>query len=224
MGYYGILKEVMWQYPETRIELHDPVLGPSYDRYTPLYFCHAHPATFELWGYEMMWGPMGDLLSGNSTMLYYTNLAYNIPMYLHINLKDDNANALVFWWTASLCRHLGIGGKHPDEKVWQAHKDAMQTYLRLKSFFTQGEFYGLDEMIHVHTLKEKNAAVINCFNLAETKESKTFTLELFQVGLSPQSKYEIQGSSSFKQEGEEIEIQVEIAARGTKVLEVKPKS
>ncbi|OQA01899.1 MAG: hypothetical protein BWY71_00218 [Planctomycetes bacterium ADurb.Bin412] len=221
MGYYGILAEVMRQYPETLIELHDPVLGPSSERYTPIYFCHARPATFELWGYEYMWGPMGNLLSGDSTMLYYTNLAYNIPIYLHINLKDDNANALVFWWNASLCRHLGVGGKHPDENVWQAHKDAMQTYLRLKPFFTQGEFYGLDEMIHVHTLKEKNAAVINCFNLAETPETKTFTFNLSQMGLSANAKYEIKGASSFKQDGDQMEVKVELAGRDAAVLEVK---
>ncbi len=220
-GYYDLITAVMQQYPETVIEFHDPILGPSADRYTPIYFCHAHPATFELWGYEYMWQPMKDLLSGNSTMLYYTNLAYNIPMYLHVNLKDDNAQALVFWWTASLCRHLGVGGKHPDENVWQAHKAAMKIYRRLKPFFTRGEFYGLDETIHVHTLGEQNAAVITCFNLAETVETKNFSFKLAQVGLSPKANYEIKGASSYRQHGDTMAVQVTLAGRDAAILEIK---
>ena len=27
-------------------------------------------------------------------------------------LREDNDRALVFWWYASTCRHLGIGGTH----------------------------------------------------------------------------------------------------------------
>ena len=222
MGYYGLLKEVMRQYPDTLIELHDPILGPSSERYTTIYFCHANPATFELWGYEYMWGPMNDLLSGNSTMLYYTNLAYNIPMYLHINLKDDNANALVFWWNASLCRHLGVGGKHPDPKVWQAHKEAMKTYLRLKPFFTQGEFYGVDELIHVHTLTDRNAAVVNCFNLSDTAETKIFKINLSEIGLDPNGKYISKGSGTFQRDGASIKLSIDILAKAAKLIEIQP--
>ena len=41
----------------------------------------------------------------------------------------------------------------------------MQTYLPLKRFFTQGEFYGIDEMVHAHTLPELRESVLNVFNL-----------------------------------------------------------
>ena len=35
----------------------------------------------------------------------------SLPLYIHIDLRTDNRNALVFWWYASTCRHLGIGGQ-----------------------------------------------------------------------------------------------------------------
>jgi hypothetical protein len=189
----------------------------------PTYFLYTKPFAHDaLWAFEYMWDPMANLMSGESIALYYLNLAYSVPFYLHINLKSDNANALVFWWNASTIRYLGVGGKHPDEKVWQAHKDAMKTYLRLKPFFTQGEFYGLDEMIHVHTLKEKNAAVINCFNLAENPETKTFTIDLVQVGLSPQSQYEIRGAAATRSQGDTLEISITLDGKDAAVIEVIP--
>ncbi len=225
MGYFKMIQEIKRQYPDVLIEIHDLMAGPCSFRYVPTYFLYTKPFAHDaLWAFEYMWDPMANLMSGESIALYYLNLAYSVPFYLHINLKTDNANALVFWWNASTIRYLGVGGKHPDEKVWQAHKDAMKTYLRLKPFFTQGEFYGLDEMIHIHTLPDRNAAVINCFNLAETPETKTFSMNLSQVGLSPKVKYEIQGASLWQQEGETIQITAEIAGHGTKLLEVIPKS
>ena len=63
-----------------------------------------------------MWAPMEDLLSGRAITLYYYNLAYGLPLYIHIDLRADNQNALVFW-NASTCRHLGIGGTHKDAAV-----------------------------------------------------------------------------------------------------------
>ncbi len=63
----------------------------------------------------------------------------------------------MFWWFASTIRHLGVGGKGP-APVWEAQKKAMQAYLPLERFYTQGVFYGLDEMVHVHTLADQRAA------------------------------------------------------------------
>jgi hypothetical protein len=159
-------------------------------RYAPTYFLHALPDSFdELWGYEYMWDPMDDLRSGRSLSLYYVNLAYSIPIYLHIDLRKDNEHALVFWWYASTCRHLGVGGKHPDPKVWEAHRRAMQTYRSLKPFYTRGTFYGIDETVHAHTLWEKSrpeqgtVAVLNIFNLAETEMEREIRFSLSDVGL-----------------------------------------
>jgi len=144
--------------------MHDQVLGPTTDRFVPIYYTQNSGTFDAVWAFEYMWDPMNDLVSGRSKSLYYYNLAYNIPLYDHINLKTDNANALVFWWTASTCRYLGIGGRFgvkasppsvevqfahlgigeknsPPPEIWQAQKKAMQTYLRLKPFFVRGDFY-----------------------------------------------------------------------------------
>jgi len=222
---FELARRIKAKCPDALIEMHDPITGPSDVHYTPTYFGYQPPHSFDcLWGHEFMWDSLNNLLSGQAVSLYYYNLAYSIPIYLHVNLKNDNTNALVLWWYASTCRHLGVGGKSPDPAIWEAQKKAMQTYLSLKPFFTQGEFYGLDEMIHVHTLPEKNAAVINCFNLADTPETKTFTIPLAEVGLSAQSNYEIQGAAAWKQQDSTIEVKVEIPAQGTQLLELIPKS
>ena len=70
---------------------------------------------------------MEDLLSGRAIALYYYHLAYSLPLYIHIDLRTDNPNALVFLWNASTCRHLGIGGTYNDAAVEKAHEEAMTT-------------------------------------------------------------------------------------------------
>ncbi len=209
------------QYPKVEIELHDPIIGPGVPRYCPTYFLHGKPGSFNvLWGYEQMIYTEEDVLNRRGGALYYVNLAYHIPIYLHIDLRTDNDQALGFWWYASTCRHLGFGGKHKNPKAWQAHKDAMQTYLRLKPFFTQGEFYGLDETIHVHTLPEKNAAVINCFKLDDLTEPVTFQFLLPEVGLSADKAYQVTGADSWKQQGDTMDVQVQVPSRGVKIIEI----
>lgn len=140
------------KYPDVLIEAHDPITSGSYVRYAPIYYLHGLPGSFdEIWGLEYMWDPMDGLLSRRALSLYYINLAYEIPIYLHIDLRKDNEDALMFWWYASTCRHLGVGGKHEDPKVWNAHKEAMKLY---KKFYTRGTFYRLEETVHAHTLLE----------------------------------------------------------------------
>jgi len=77
------------------------------------------------------------------------------------DVRVDNINCVEFWWYASTVRHPGIGWNDyrprfiPQKKQqWEAHKKAMKEYLRLKKFYTQGIFYGLDEEVHIHTLPE----------------------------------------------------------------------
>ena len=160
-----LVRRVKKQYPQTLIEVHDFITGPSNIYYVPTYYGYAQPDSFDcLWGHEFMWNSMEDLLAGRAISLYYYNLSYTIPLYLHINLKNDNGNALAFWWFASTCRHLGVGGKS-EAKVRESHKKAMQTYTPLKRFYTQGTFYGIDETVHAHTLPDIGESVINVFNL-----------------------------------------------------------
>ena len=144
------------------------------------------------------------VVSRRAGSLYYFNLAYGIPVYLHIDLRSDNSQAVGFWWFASTCRHLGIGGKSKDPAVWAAHKNAMKTYNELKRFFAQGVFYGLDETVHCHTLPDVGQSVINCFNLDDKPVQKQIRFRLSEIGL-PAGKVKIEGAP-FKQDGEEVTV------------------
>ena len=215
-----IQQEVHKEYPDVLIEQHDPMAGPGQPRYVPTYFMHAKPGAFdELWGFEYMIDNMNVIIADRRTVsLYYFNLAYSIPVYLHFDLRQDNTQAFVFWWFASTCRHLGVGGKHADPAVWDAQKKAMKTYLSLKRFYTQGVFYGLDETIHCHTLPDLGECVINCFNLEDKLVQKEVRFQLKEIGL-PADAVQIEGAP-FQQTGDEIVLDLTIPARGHLLLKV----
>jgi hypothetical protein len=212
-------QELHKEYPNVLIEQHDPMTGPGTVRYVPTYFMHAKPGAFdELWGYEYMVDSMDDIVSRRACSLYYVNLAYGIPIYLHIDLRKDNVQAMMFWWYASTCRHLGVGGKHADPAVWAAQKNAMKTYNELKRFYAQGVFYGLDETIHCHTLPDLGQCVINCFNIEEKPMQKEVRFRPNEIGL-PAGRVQIEGAP-FKQDGEEVVVDLGIPARGHLLLKV----
>ena len=184
-----LVRRVKRQYPKVLFELHDPVSGPSGNHYTPTYYGYARPHSFDcLWGHEFMWGAMDDLRSKRAVSLYYYNLAYSIPLYLHVNLKQDNEEALVFWWFASTCRHLGVGGKAAP-KVWEAQQRAMTRYRELSRFFQRGQFYGLGEEIHLHVLPGEKAFVVNAFNLSDQPRVIAGEISLARLGLDPKGRY-----------------------------------
>ena len=102
-----VVRAIKSEFPGLTIEAHDRIAG----EFLPLYYQHGtENAHDELWGFEYMWDPYTDLLSGKALSLYEYNLAYDIPLYLHINSAHDSPTMLAFWWYASCCRHLGIGG------------------------------------------------------------------------------------------------------------------
>ena len=216
---FELARRIKAKYPHVLIELHDPITGPSGIHYTPSYFGYAPPNSFDcLWGHEFMWNSMDDLLSGRAVSLYYYNLAYGIPLYLHVGLKTDNENALVFWWYASTCRHLGVGGK-PGPAVWEADKRAMRTYMPLKRFYTQGEFYGIEETVHAHTLPDLRQSVLNVFNLSDKPIQKEVRLRAADVGL-PAGSIRAEGDS-FTATGDEITVKMTIPAHGHQLVKVK---
>ena len=162
---------------------------------------------------------MEDLISGHAIALYYYNLAYGLPLYIHIDLRKDNASAIEFWWNASTCRHLGIGGTHPDPTVQKAHHEAMATYRRLEQLYKAGVFYGVDEMTHVHTHPTEPAAVINCFNLEDHTVRRTLEIDPVKFGLDPSHAYAITGAAARRGAGRYF-IDVEIPSQGHVLLEV----
>jgi hypothetical protein len=206
--------------PDILIELHDPVTGPSSTHYTPAYFGYARKNSFDcLWGHEFMWDSMGDLLSGRALSLYWYNLAYSIPLYLHIGLKSDSANALAFWWYASTCRHLGMGGRHPDPAVRAAHAAALRSYLSLKRFYTQGVFWGIDETVHAHTLADLRESAMNVFNLTDRPEVRDLRFRLRDIGL-PQGRLGAEGAEA-RQDGGEVVLKVSVPAKGQTLVKLK---
>ncbi len=218
------------EYPHVLIEMHDPAVGGAPLRDCPIYYGYGHCPEGEqvsdglgfdtVWAFELMWKPMEDLLSGRAVALYYYNLAYSLPLYIHIDLRTDNSNALVFWWNASTCRHLGIGGTHPDEEVRRAQKEAMTSYRRLKPYFASGIFRGIDEQTHVHVDPGGKGAVMNCFNLDDSDAEREIRFDAAQLGLAPGKTYQFSGNYGFERSGDVYVGRVKIARHGHTLIEI----
>ena len=184
---YGLIREVKRRVPGIPVEAHDPI-WPWSVRYLPIYFDQTTDPTFrpgsydENWGFEFMWNPIEDLLSGRAFCLYYYNLACEIPLYDHITMEKDNNACLAFWWYASTVRHLGIGGRkgldgHTDNMTrWEQYKQAMQTYIR-------GRFVGLDETLHLHVLPSRKGGILLAFNLENQPLERSVTFGLNQLNM-----------------------------------------
>ena len=218
------------KFPDVLIEMHDQLLGGTHLRYVPIYCGHGEPAPEEplrgrgfdtVWAFELMWDPMKDLVGGHSIALYYYNLAYSLPLYIHIDLRKDNEHALMLWWNISTCRHLGIGGTHSDPKVRDLQKKAMTAYRRLKPYFASGTFIGIDELTHVHRHPREKSAVINCFNLDDRAVTRTVEVKLERFGLDPAREYSVSGKNSRR--GGAYEVEIEIPAYGHTLIEMHPK-
>ncbi len=196
-GLNEVIRSVKKEFPHIYIEAHDRISSGLQD-YHPLYFQYDPPHSFdENWGFEYMWDSYLDAISGKAVSLYEYNLAYEVPLYLHINIGQksglleqgrsvgpDNARMLAFWWYASTVRHLGIGGvRDPSSALYKALKRAMKVYRSLSDFYKRGTFYGIDEMTHVHTLSSRNSAVINLFNFTGREVTREVRVTLKEVGL-----------------------------------------
>jgi hypothetical protein len=176
------------KYPGVLIEMHDMIAGGSPVRHTPLYYTYGLPGSWdENWGYELMWDSMADIKALRCLSLYYSDLSCNIPFYLHVNLRGDNTDAIVLWWYASTCRHLGIGGTAKDPAVVAAQKAAIKRYRAVEDLYKRGEFFGLSEEIHVHSLGGRVA--VNVFNLDDRGRTIEGSIRLADLGLDPARAY-----------------------------------
>jgi len=202
-----LVKEVHAAHPNMLIEAHDPI-WPWGVRYLPVYYLHDGEGSFdEGWGFEFMWNPIEDLLSGKALSLFYYNLAYDLPLYNHINMTNDNDNCLAFWWYASTVRHLGIGGKGGNEQRWEAYKRAMTEYKSLKDLYTRGLFYGVDELTHVHVLPEDGRCVVNAFNLTDKHVSRKAEIRLNDLAILQDVAVE---GAPYEMKGGKLVLQLEI--------------
>lgn len=213
-------------HPSVLIEMHDPVVGGFTSHFTPIYYGHGTDADgvrqgFDtVWAFELMWRPLEDLLSGHAIALYYYNLAYSLPLYVHVDLKSDNEHCLVLWWNASTCRHLGIGGTSDNPQIVVAQQDAMRTYRRLKPYFTRGQFFGLGEQTHVHTARDGASAVVNCFNLSDEDTLRRVRIRPADVGLRDDIAFSIVGAD-LRLHNDEYVGDVHIPAQGHQLLEIR---
>lgn len=219
------------EFPNVLIEMHDPANGGSPNRTCPIYYGHGscsegdNPSSSaqgfdSVWAFELMWKPMEDLISGRSVALYYYNLAYSLPLYIHVDLRTDNSSAIVFWWNASTCRHLGIGGTHADAAVREVHRQSMATYLRLKPHFSSGVFFGIDEETHVHCQHDGASAVINCFNLSDRPVTRKIRFDPAEFGLSSSQPWQFFGGA-FQESGSLYLGEVGIAPRSHVLVEIR---
>ena len=131
-----------------------------------------------------MWDPYADLLSGRALSLYEYNLAYDIPLYLHINSAHDSPTMLAFWWYASCCRHLGIGGLAESDEQWPRLVEAMRTYRGLQPYFARGRFAGIDTLTHLHVLDQEGGAVLTAYNLEATEVRRSVSITSAEMPLS----------------------------------------
>jgi hypothetical protein len=216
-----IERRVHEAFPKAVIEQHDPMLGPGTPRYVPTYFLHDKAGGFdELWGNEYMIEPLDDIITRRAFSLFYLDLAYDIPVYLHIRLNRDNANALMFWWYASTCRHLGMGAKPAEPAVWEAQKSAMRQYLALKRFYAQGLFYGLDETVHAHTLPDLGESVLDCFNLEDHPVHRTLRFRCADIGLPPKA---LRAEGAHLSDASDLlAVDVDVAPRGHTLVRLRP--
>jgi hypothetical protein len=178
-GILSVIRAVKARFPGLTVEAHDRIGGGL-----PLYYQHGSASAHdELWGFEYMWDPYADLLSGRALSLYEYNLAYDIPLYLHINSAHDSPTMLAFWWYASCCRHLGVGGLAESDEQWPRFAEAMRTYRRLQPYFARGRFAGIDTLTHLHVLDQEGGAVLTAYNLEATEVRRSVSITSAQMPL-----------------------------------------
>jgi hypothetical protein len=219
-GLLHLYQGIKAKHPDVLLEAHDRISSGLQD-WHPMHFQHGLPGSFdELWGFELMWKPMDDLLSGRADTLYYYNLCYSIPMYLHVDLGHDNDRLLVFWWYASLVRRLGIGGvTDVKSDYFKKLKTAVKTYKRLRRYYTHGTFWGIDPHAHVHVLPGRGA-VINLFNIGRRKRTLRKVLDLERVGLAATKGLRVDGAE-WSLKGSRLTIKTPMPAMAPHLVEVK---
>jgi hypothetical protein len=220
---FDLAQRIHRRFPDVLIEMHDIVAGGTQQRFTPVYYKYGLPDSYdENWGFELMWNSMEDIRSGRTRSLYYYNLGCNVPLYLHVDIRDDNQHCLLLWWYASTCRHLGIGGTHPVPAVAEAQKRAMVEYSCLSRFYKRGMFYGIHEEAHVHALADENSFVVNLFNLSGENRDIGGQISCDLMGLDKDLWYRTPKGGHFAKDTGEFAVARTLAPWSTELLFVYP--
>ena len=212
---FRVIQSIKKRYPNILIEAHDRGVGNQ------LYYQHNLPHSFdENWGFECMWNPMQDLISHRAFQLYEYNLAYSIPLYLHINENSDNEKMLQFWWYSSVVRHIGIGGlKDKNSPKYKALQKAITLYKMIKPILTRGIFYGISPMIHLHVDEDSRTGVIIVFNLSSRDKKVNIKIDISKFNLKFQTIEIFTGTyqkidtlSNFYEPNKILEFEIEISS------------
>ncbi len=78
-----------------------------------------------------------------------------------MDLAKDNEHQVAFWYLASTIRHIGVGNftRVPDERK-DAVRQALSCFCAHRQCFTNGEFFGVGKLIHIRSLKNREAIVL----------------------------------------------------------------
>ena len=203
-------------YPDLLIESHD-----WYDAggcFYPIYaFGDSHT---ERWGFEYMWKPLEDYASGRVQNLYWYNLAYDKPLYLHMDLTGAGDSAEVFWYYASVVRHLGMGNytKLSEEKQEQM-RNATAVYAALRPFFARGEFSGRNALAHIHALDGEDAVV--CLFAAGGEESGEQRFTAAELGLAAISDVQILwGTAAADTDAQQVTLRPDFSAGSAVIVKI----
>ena len=178
-GVADLIKRVKSDNPNLLIENSDSIWS-SGGRYLPIYYLHDSTKFDEINAFGFSENPLDDLLSGKALSLFYYHLAYEFPLSACINIDNDNKNMLAFWWYASTVKHIGLSGKAAyNERL----TEALIEYKTNKDVYTNGNFFGLDELIHLHVLSEAGICLLNAFNLTDKTMKKEIEFKPSDVGI-----------------------------------------
>ena len=61
----------------------------------------------------------------------------------------------------------------------------MKWYRARDRFYKRGDFYGINEEIHLHVLPDEKAFTVNVFNLSGEKKTVHGEIDLKTLGLDP---------------------------------------
>ncbi len=214
-----IVRHLKENHPQIGAKMDDPV-WPSGVRYLPPYYLYDQGATFEeISAFGFSNDPLDALLSGKALALFYYNLAYDLPLTIRLDMTKDNDNCLAFWYYASTVRHLGICSSVFDQDRFDAYRNAIDTYTKLKTIYTQGVFYGWDELTHAHVLSEQSLCVINAFNITDVQVNKQLEVRLNDMGILDEVC--VEGSNSCTV-GNKLILNLDIPPFSSTIATIKP--
>ena len=97
----------------------------------------------------------------------------------------------------------------------------MAVYGELQQFYKRGDFYGLDEEIHIHVLPKQEAFVVNLFNLSDEIREIAGTISFKQMGLPVDRWYNTPKGASYNRDTGSFTISLSMRPWSAETVHVK---